>query len=208
MTHESYLKYFSAIPKGKKAAAQLTSSNSLVGNTFSLRVDTKKNIVKIYNKYNHCVSEIEDEDAKKIILWKNKGLQLVALMSFVAYNSIEDNHFAEFLILAYPKNYEEAYKNFTDTVSGKLANGSRPDIKLDKFECAEIEKNNGNYKIEKFLPKPKLDKGCAIVKYKQGIMERIIEAGRQKKIGCYIGSILFLLIIIGLIVLLFSQIIS
>ena len=125
-------------------------------------------------------------------------------MSYVAYNSIEDSHFAEFLILAYPKTKEDAYKNFIENVSSKLAGGSRPDIKLDSFEQKEIEKNKGDFKLNKILPKPELEKGCALVKYRQGIMDRLIEAGRQKKIGCYIGSILFLLIIIGLIVLLFS----
>ena len=121
-------------------------------------------------------------------------------MSYVAYNSIEDKHFAEFLIIAYPKAQENVYKNFIENISSKLANGSRPDITLDKFERNKIENNNGDYKIDKFLKKPELEKGCAIVKNKQGLMEKIIEAGRQKKIGCYIGSILFFIIIIGLIV--------
>ena len=199
MRQENFCKYLIVNPSSKKQSAQLTSSNSLVGNLFKLKVDSKANKVKAFNKFNYCVAEISGEDAKEIILWNNKGLQLAALMSFVAYNSIEDKHFAEFLILAYPKKYEEAYENFIETISGKLANGARPDIKLDKFERAEIEKNNGNYKVEKFLKKPKLDKGCALVKYKQGIMEKIIEAGRQRKPGCYIGSIAFLLLIVGVI---------
>lgn len=208
MSQVNFAKYIKVDPRSKKQSAQLTSSNSLVGNIFSLKVDIKNSIVKIHNKFNYCVAEIQGADAKDIILWNNKGLKLTALMSYVAYNSIEDKHFAEFLILAYPKTQEEPYNNFIENISSKLANGSRPDILLDKFERNEIEKNNGDYKIEKFLSKPKLEKGCAIVKNKQGIMERIIEAGRQKKIGCYIGSILFLLLIVGLIVLLVCQIIS
>lgn len=123
------------------------------------------------------------------------------MLTYVAYNSIEDRHFAEFLVIAYPKTQENAYKNFIENISSKLANGSRPDITLDKFERNKIESNKGDYKIDKFLKKPELEKGCAIVKNKQGIMEKIIEAGRQKKIGCYIGSTIFLLIVVLLIVL-------
>ena len=75
-------------------------------------------------------------------------MKLEALMSYVAYNSIEDKHFAEFLIIAYPKAQENVYKNFIENISSKLANGSRPDITLDKFERNKIENNNGDYKID------------------------------------------------------------
>ena len=115
------------------------------------------------------------------------------------YCELERKHSAEFLILAYPKKNSEAYENFIETVSSKLADGNRPDISLDEFERKEIEKSNGNYKITKFLPKPKLDKGTVILKNKQGLMEKIIEAGRQRKIGCYLGSILFLIVVVALI---------
>ena len=116
------------------------------------------------------------------------------------YCEQERKHSAEFLILAYPRKNSEAYENFIETVSSKLADGNRPDISFDEFERKEIEKSNGNFKITKFLSKPKLEKGTVILKNKQGLIEKIIEAGRQKKIGCYIGSILFFIIIIGLIV--------
>ena len=110
--------------------------------------------------------------------------------------------------MAYHEKDKEAYEHFTENISDKLQNGVRPDIKLDKFEQKEIVKTNGGFKIKKMLGKPELEKGCALLKNKIGIMDRIIEAGRQKKIGCYFASILFLLLIIGLLVLLFSQIIS
>lgn len=200
--------YIIATPKDKRQAAQLTGSNSLCGDKFNLSIDSRKSVVSIQNKFNHYVAELNEENSKQIKLWHNKGLEVIALLSCVFYCEPERKHSAEFLILAYPKKNSEAYENFIETVSSKLADGNRPDIKLDEFERKEIEKSNGNYKITKFLTKPELDKGTVILKNKQGLMEKIIEAGRQKKIGCYLGSILFLLVIIGLIVWLVSQVIS
>ena len=191
--------YAIANPKNKRQAAQLTSSNSLCGNRFSLKVDSKSKIVKINNKFNYAVAELSEEDSKLIKLWINKDLEVVALLTCVFYCEPERKHSAEFLILAYPKNNGEAYENFIETVFSKLAEGNRPDINLDEFERKEIEKSNGDYKITKFLQKPKLDKGTVILKNKQGFIEKIIEAGLQRKIGCYLGSILFLIVVVALI---------
>lgn len=192
--------YTIANPKDKRQAAQLTSSNSLCGNRFSLKVNSKSPVVTIKNKFDYAVAELSEEDSKLIKLWINKDLEVVALLTCVFYCESERKHSAEFLFLAYPKKHAEAYDNFIETVSSKLTEGNRPDITLDEFERKEIEKSNGNFKITKFLPRPELEKGTVILKNKQTFMEKIIEAGRQKKIGCYIGSILFLLVIIVLIV--------
>lgn len=193
-------KYIKAYPKNKKQAAQLTSSNSLCGDRFILKINSKNSIVKIQNKFNYSIAELDEENSKLVKLWNNKGLEVVALLSCVYYCEPKRKHWAEFLVLAYPKKNSEAYENFIETISSKLADGNRPEIKLDEFERKEIEKSNGNYKITKFLTKPELDKGTVILKNKQGLMEKIIEAGRQKKIGCYLGSILFLLLLATLII--------
>ena len=68
MRQVNFAKYIKVDPRSKKQSAQLTSSNSLVGNIFSLKVDSKKGVVRIYNKFNYCVAEIQNDDAKDIIL--------------------------------------------------------------------------------------------------------------------------------------------
>ncbi len=204
MTQETYAKYFQAYPKDKRSAAQLTSSNSLVGDSFSLKPNSKKTEISIINKFGYKAASLNAEDSKQVQLWLNKGLNVVSLLSYVAYNEPKSQHFAEFLIMAYSKKDKEAYEHFIENLSEKLQNGARPDIKLDKFEQKEIVKTNGDLKIKKMLGKPKLEKGCALLKNKIGLMDRIIEAGRQKKIGCYFASILFLLILVSIIILFFS----
>ena len=204
MTQETYAKYFQAYPKDKRSAAQLTSSNSLVGDSFSLKPNSKKTEISIINKFGYKAASLNAEDSKQVQLWLNKGLNVVSLLSYVAYNEPKSQHFAEFLIMAYNKRDKEAYEHLIENLSEKLQNGARPDIKLDKFEQKEIVKTNGDLKINKMLGKPKLEKGCALLKNKIGLMDRIIEAGRQKKIGCYFASILFLLILVSIIILFFS----
>ena len=60
--------YAIANPKDKRQAAQLTSSNSLCGNRFYLKVDSKSKIVKVNNKFNYAVAELSEEDSKLIKL--------------------------------------------------------------------------------------------------------------------------------------------
>lgn len=49
------------------------------------------------------------------------------------------------------------------------------------------------------LKQIKLEPGTVIIKGKQSFIEKIIEAGRNKNPGCYIGSILFIIAVIGMI---------
>lgn len=201
MRQENFAKYILANPKNKKQAAQLTSSNSLCGDLFKLKINSKSKVVKIKNKFDYDVAELSEEKSKLIKLWTNKDLDVIALLSCVFYCEPQSKHSAEFLIIAYPKQQAQAYENFVSRVSEKLTRGSRPDICLDEFECKEIVKSNGAFKITKFLKAPELEKGTVILKNKQSFMEKIIEAGRQRKPGCYIASIFFFLFVIILIVL-------
>lgn len=124
------------------------------------------------------------------------------MLVYVTFCEPKSQHEACFLICAYPKKHEKEYGNFFENVSSQLSNGNIPDIKLDKFEQNKIVETNGDFKINKFLPKPKLEPGTVTIKAKQTLKEKIIEAGRQRKPGCYIASILFILLALALIALL------
>lgn len=195
----------SAKPTNKKQSAQLTGSNSIVGNNYLLKIDSHNQKVLIKNKFDFDVAELNKEDAKKIILWNNKSYNLVCLLTYVTFCEPKSQYCGYFLIAAYPNKNTEAYINFFENVSTQISNGNIPDIKLDKFEQNKIIETNGNFKIKKFLPKPKLEPGTVTIKSKQTLTEKIIEAGRQKKPGCYIASIAFILLLLVLTVLLFKS---
>lgn len=199
MTQENMAKYYQVKPASKKQSAQLTSPNSIVGNKFALKIDPSKQQVTIKNKFDYAVAKLNDDDAKQIILLKNKRLELTCMLTYVTFCEPKSQHEACFLICAYPKKHKEAYNNFFENVSEHLSNGNIPDIKLDKFEQNKIVETNGDFKINKFLPKPKLEPGTVTIKAKQSLKEKIIEAGRQKKPGCYIASIAFILLVVGFI---------
>ena len=59
-----YSKYFKSFPATKKQSAQLTSSNSLVGNKFTLLIDKKKSNIKLQNKFGYSVAELNEDDSK------------------------------------------------------------------------------------------------------------------------------------------------
>lgn len=60
--------YTIATPKDKGQAAQLTGSNSICGNRFTLKVDSKNPVVTIKNKFDYAVAELSKEDSKIIKL--------------------------------------------------------------------------------------------------------------------------------------------
>lgn len=113
----------------------------------------------------------------------------------------KNQHNACFLFLAYPQSEANAFDNFLTTISNNLAEGNRPEIELNKFEVEKIVNSEGSYKPKKFLKKPRFDSGTVIVKGKMSFIEKIIEAGRQRRPGCYIASILFILVVICIVLL-------
>lgn len=140
---ENYCKYISAKPQTKQQSAQLTSSNSIVGNAFECKIDKKTRQVIIHNKFDYPVATIDNTDAENIILQINKGHAVKALLAYITYNADASSHSANFLIIAYPKSKSQAYENFCNYLSSQLKNGNRPDIKIDKFEDDKIINSNG-----------------------------------------------------------------
>lgn len=144
MTQENFSKYLITKPNTKKQSAQLTSSNSIVGDFFKYKIDTKTQTVSIMNKFDYKVSEINGDEAKEIILFYNKGCEIKIILSYVAFCEEKANHIAEFLIIAFNKKNNEAYKNFIKIISKQISAGNRPKITLDKFENNKIIKTDGN----------------------------------------------------------------
>ena len=68
MYQVNYEKYIKVEPGSKKQSAQLTSSNSIVGDLFKLKIDSKSPAVAILNKFNYAVVKISEEDSKIIKL--------------------------------------------------------------------------------------------------------------------------------------------
>lgn len=65
---ESFAKYIFASPTTKKESAQLTSSNSIVGNIFIITKQKNKQKIIIKNKFNFTVAHLNENDSKEIIL--------------------------------------------------------------------------------------------------------------------------------------------
>ena len=68
MTQETYAKYFQAYPKDKRSAAQLTSSNSIVGSIFTLKSNSNKTEISVYNKFGYKAATLNAEDSKQVQL--------------------------------------------------------------------------------------------------------------------------------------------
>lgn len=196
---EIYTKYIQAKPANKIQAAQLTSSNSVVGNFFNLEYDKEIKQIIIFNKYKYPVAQLSAEDSKKIYLQINKENIIKCMLAYVTYCQPKNCHYATFLFIAYPKQYKKAYNNFTNLIKSKIEQGIYPQINIEKYEHNQIIKKNGNFRIQKNI-KPDLKSGTVIVKDKISFTEKLIEEARNKNKGCYFASIVFLLTLAAFII--------
>lgn len=96
-----------------------------------------------------------------------------------------------------------AFENFIAGVSNKIAEGVRPKLELDENGITKILDTKGSWLPSQTMPSPEKIKGSAILKQRAGMLDKVVEQGRSRNIGCYILSWLFLLAIVALIVWIF-----
>ncbi|MDO5329375.1 MAG: hypothetical protein Q4E88_04700 [Coriobacteriia bacterium] len=190
-TTEAFSKYINFTSKGKKQTAHLCSSNSIIGDNFTLSGKT------ILNKFNQDIGEVDADIAREISILKNKNFTINIYLTFVAYSD-GGAHWGEILIIAHDPKIG-AFKIFCDLIQKRLEQGNRPKFEIDKFTVNKIIETNGKWQPKELMPKPKLEEGQAIIKSKMGFLDKLVEAARDKNPGCYVGSIFFLMMVAGLI---------
>ena len=185
----------------KKEGALLDGPDNLVGDRYDIIFKNKENedgstssVAWIKNRFDQVIAYFTPEVSLKLRLAQAKGLELTAILSFVAYSDNADpcSYWGEVAIICYPKAYEEAFSKFVDAVSKKMADGIRLEVKLGDQAVEEIIKTNGNWEQTKTVPLPKKRNSSVILKSRQRSSEKLIEQGRKGNIGCYAISIAFI----------------
>ena len=84
---EALLKYVKVFPQNKDQAAQLASSNCIVGNKFKLHFDIQKRSITVENKFGYLVGAIDEDAFSEIVLQKNKGYKIQAILKEVFFTT-------------------------------------------------------------------------------------------------------------------------
>ena len=186
----------------KKIAGILTGADTLVGDEFEVFFKVEDGITSAWvkNRFGAEIGFFDADATRKMQLASARGMQIHALLSFVAYSDspAPGIYWGEMAIICYEDDGSGVFSSFVANVAAKLCDGVRTDINLGSQDIAKLQSDpNGLPKGTIFLPET--SKGSAILKSKRMFSEKVVEQGRRGNIGCYIGSFVILAAAIALI---------
>lgn len=188
----------------KKDAGALLGADNIIGDRYQIQLELDNGIHRgwLVNRFNARIGYFDEDFSRKLSLFKAKGMDLVAILSFVAFTeSPEPGHYwGDMAVIAFPSSEKDSFSLFVDGVAQKIASGVRPDLDIPSSAIEEIVSSHGNWLPSKNLPFPTLDKGSVFLKKHKSLMDGVVEQGRKGNIGCYIVSWTILLAIVALVV--------
>ncbi len=188
----------------KKDAGTLLGADNIIGDPYQIQLELEDGVHRgwLVNRFNARIGYFDEEFSRRLSLFKAKGMEMTALLSFVAFTeSPEPGHYwGEMAVIAYDPHEKTAFETFCQAVAKKIGEGVHPDLDVPEEKVAEIVSSNGTWLPEKNLPYPELPKGSVFLKRRRSLMDGVIEQGRKGNIGCYIISWAILLGLVALII--------
>ena len=185
----------------KTEGALLLGADNLVGDVFSIEIASEdgKNRAWMTNKFGKRVAFFNDEFSRKLSVFVARGWKAQALLSFVAYTDMPEpgSYWGEAAVICFDPTAAESFEPFIKNLGLIMSNGIRPDVELGEQGVEKVLSSKGAWLPESRTPMPKIKKGSAVVKSQRSASEKLIEQGRARNKGCYLLSILFLLLVAG-----------
>ena len=190
--------------ENKSSGALLIGADNLIGDVFTIDFDTEKTEPRAWlvNKFGAKVGFFDPEFSHKLKLMAARDWKICALLAFVAYseNPEPGAYWGQAAVICYNKNIEPSANTFLEKLAKYLEDGIRPDIALGSQACKKLVESKGEWFPTKREPMPKFPQGQALVKDKRSASEKLIEQGRRGNKGCYLISILFLILLVALVI--------
>ena len=187
----------------KKLAGILTGADTLVGDEFEvyIKVEDGVSLAWIKNRFGAEIGFFDADTTRKIQLALARDMHVHALLSFVAYSEAPDPglFWGEFAIVCFKDSDAEVFQPFLSNVAAKLCEGVRTDIDLGHQDIEQL-RQNPNWLPQGTIFLPETSRGSAIIKSKRTLSEKVVEQGRNRNIGCYIGTFAIFAIVIAFIV--------
>lgn len=188
----------------KRNAADLLSANNLIGDPYRIEfVESDEGThADIVNRFDTHIGYLDGAAAYQGQLAQARGWAVCAYLSFVAYTEKPEpgHYWGEVALIAYDPTYQDAIQPFLDKLSRTMANGVRPKIDFADTAFKQLVDSKGTWFPTDRVKMPPKEKGTAVVKDHQGPNDRLVEQSRRGNIGCYVGSWLFLLALVAVII--------
>ena len=189
----------------KKAGASLVGSDNAIGDIGEIAWDTdsdKHQQAWLENPYGARFGFLDKHTSYKLAIYRAKGWIIKYVLSFTAYSEHPEPgvYWGQVAIIAYPKRYEEQFSVFLKNFAAVAADGLRPDPELKPAMIQQILDDPESWKPSQKIKFPKDTKGTVILKDHRSIHDKILDKGRQRNIGCFIISWIFLLALVAMVV--------
>ena len=185
----------------KKDAAVLLGADNLVGDRYTIEIELDGDAHKAWliSRFDQRIGFFDGNFSRRLSILKANGLELTAILSFVAYTDMPEpgNYWGEMAVIAYNPAQKEAFERFITTVCTRMFDNVRTRVNFDAEGVERIISSGGSWVPEQTVPMPSKKKGTVIMKSKRSLSEKLIEQGRKGNKGCYVVSWAFIIALVA-----------
>lgn len=188
----------------KRKAADLLGADNLAGDRYDIEfvLGEEESTAWLKSRFGKLVGFLDEKATRQVSLYLAKGWKVEAYLSFVAFTEepAPGYYWGQVALIAYAPSLEEVMGVFTEKLSDMLGDGVRPQVDLGSGAIDEMIKTKGEWFPKGREKLPEHDKKTSIVKDHRSANDKLIEKSRKGSIGCYVGSWVFLLAVVTLII--------
>lgn len=185
----------------KKDAAVLLGADGLVGDRYTIEIELDGDAHKAWlvSRFDQRIGFFDGNFSRRLSILKANGLELTAILSFVAYTDMPEpgRYWGEMAVIAYNPAHKEAFERFITTVCTRMFDNVRTRVNFDAEGVERIISSGGSWVPEQTVPMPSKKKGTVIMKSKRSVSEKLIEQGRKGNKGCYVVSWAFIIALVA-----------
>ena len=185
----------------KKDAAVLLGADNLVGDRYTIEIELDGDAHKAWlvSRFDQRIGFFDGNFSRRLSILKANGLELTAILSFVAYTDMPEpgRYWGEMAVIAYNPAHKEAFERFITTVCTRMFDNVRTRVNFDAEGVERIISSGGSWVPEQTIPMPSKKKGTVIMKSKRSVSEKLIEQGRKGNKGCYVVSWAFIIALVA-----------
>lgn len=186
----------------KKDGAILMNADSIVGDRYEIEIARENGTRHAWlkNRFGARVGFFDDAMTHELSLCEAKGWTLVGILSFAAFSEMPEPgvYWGQAAIIAYDPLQKDVVDPFVERVRKLIGQGIRPQISLGAGALEQLQAAPDSWVPTERVDLPPREKGTVILKSREKVSEKLIEQGRQKNIGCYIVSWIFLLAVVAM----------
>lgn len=187
----------------KDMGGALMGGDNAVGDVYTIDLEMGEDGHRAWlvNQFGKRTGFFSPGFSRKLGVLAAEGLELRAVLSYVAFsNEPEPGHYwGDAAVIAYSPAYAAAFEKFIAHVSERMGDGVRTKVDFESEGVQRIIASDGTWIPKQTVPMPSKTKGSVILRSRKSMTDKMVEAGRARKSGCYVVSWLFIIAVVALI---------